>query len=132
MAQPDMTAYERERMLENWIYHLAHASLSIANQFVFVFEQMIAGGNRPGCPLFGKAWPAGADGQLVAGNGFTDADVQWIRGPRTAPAPAGMLDKMFNYSGGAFQTEMLGGMVVFAESEALAGPWVQRGYPFLV
>lgn len=132
MAQPNMASFEREKLLENWLYHLTHASLRIAGHFVFIFERMLAGGNRPDCPLYGQIWPTDAAGEPVAENGFTDQDVEWMKGPRNTGAPGGVLDRLLDYSGAAFQREMFGGVVIYSESEELAGPWMQRGYPVLL
>lgn len=131
MAQPNMSSYEREKLLENWVYHLMRTSLSFANHFLFLFERMLAGGNRKDCPRFGKQWPIYADGEPSPGNGFTEEDIEWIKDPSSVPMPAGIKDKMYNFSGAAFQIELFGGAVVFSKSDELAGPWAQSGYPFL-
>ncbi|KAL2107491.1 hypothetical protein VUR80DRAFT_5158 [Thermomyces stellatus] len=125
MVQPNMASYEREKLIESWIHHLMRTSLSFANHFAFLFERMLAGGARRGCPRFGRQWPTDAAGNFHPGNGFTAEDIEWLKDPRRAPMPAGMKDKLYDYIGGAWQTEMFGGVIVFAEHGQLAGPWKQ-------
>lgn len=131
MAQPDMTAHEREKLIENWLYHITQLSLRISNHFVFIFERMLAGGNRPNCPTYGTTWPSHANGDPAPGNGWTQEEVDWIQDNRNAPQPRGIQSKMMDYSGAAFQRELFGGVINFYESEELEGPWVQCGYPYL-
>ena len=106
-------------------------SLSFSNHFVFLFERMLAGGNRKNCPRFGKQFLTDTNGKPSSGNGFTEQDIEWIRNSISAAMPAGIMDKAYNFSGAAFQIELFGGAIVFSRSEELAGPWEQSGYPFL-
>lgn len=107
-------------------------SLSFSNHLIFLFERMLAGGNRKNCPRFGKQFPTYANGEPTSGNGFNEQDIQWIRYPSSVPMPAGIKDKMYTSSGAAFQTELFGGVIVFSKSDELAGPWEQSGYPILI
>ena len=106
-------------------------SLSFSNHFVFIFERMLAGGNRMNCPRFGKQFPTETNGEPSPGNGFTKQDIEWIKNSSSVPMPAGIQDKMYNFSGAAFQIVLFGGAIVFSKSDELAGPWEQSGYPSL-
>lgn len=131
MVQTDMSSYEREKLLKNWVYYLMKTSLSFSNQLIFLFERMLAGGNRKNCPRFGKQFPTFTNGEPSPGNGFTEKDIEWIKDSTSVPMPAAIKDKMYTSSGAAFQIHLFGGAIVFSTSDDLVGPWEQSGYPYL-
>ena len=128
-----MPTTSRLPLLQSWVHHLLDFSISIAQALLVAFELMLAGGSRRGAPAYGRPLRMNRDTlEPRLDSRFTAADRAWLASRRRGERPPGLFAKLTDSVGCAWTMGVFGGLLMYEEDGALEGPWLQRGFPFVV